>query len=99
MGEETGRKSALRHVNVILFLAVILAISLAPAIALRVFPRETVGYLVDPVLTVLGHGMGSSKEVLTAIWMVTSFVVTIVTASALVVILAGELIRSVRENG
>jgi len=89
----------LRHVKVILLLAVVLAISLAPAIALRLSPRGTAGYLVDPVWTVLGPRVGSSKEALTAIWIVASFVLTIVAACSLLFILARELIRSVRENG
>lgn len=88
----------MRRVKLTLLLAVILAISLAPPLALRLFPRETSGYLVDPLSTILGSRTGYSKETLTAVWIVISFAVAIVTASTLLLVLTGELIRSTRES-
>jgi hypothetical protein len=99
MGEETGRKSALRHVKTIVLLAVILAISLAPTIALRFFPREASALVLEPVWNILGPRTGFPRESLAAIWIVISFVLAIVTASALLLVLAREFVRYVRESG
>jgi len=97
MGEETGRKSALRRVKLTLFLAVILAVSLAPAISFRLFPRETLGFL-EPIWSIVGLRIGFSKEASVAIGIVTSFVVAIVAGSALLFVLVHELTRSMRES-
>ena len=99
MGEETGRKSALRHVKTIVLLAVILTISLTPAIALRIFPRETSALMLEPVWSIIGQRTGFPRESLAAIWIVISFVLAVVTASALLLVLAREFVRYVRESG
>lgn len=98
MGEETGRKSALKHVKAILLLAVILAISLTPAIALRFFPRETSALMLEPFWSILAPRTGLLRESLVAIWIVISFVLAVVTASALLLVLAREFARYVRES-
>jgi len=96
MGEETGRKSPLRHAKTIVFLAVILAVSLAPAIALRFFPRETSALMLAPVWSVIGSRTGFSRENVAAVWFVISFVLATLTASALLLVLVQVLTRSVR---
>ena len=98
MGEETGRKSPLRHANTIALLSVILAVSLAPAIAIKFFPSEASALMLDPVSSAIEAGTGISSESVAAACIMTMFVLTIVTASALVVVLARVLFRSVRGN-
>jgi hypothetical protein len=96
MGEETGRKSPLRHAKTIVFLAVILAISLAPAIILRFFPQETSAYVLDPIWSTVGSRTGFSTESVGSVWIMTSFVLAILSASALLLVVARTLTRSVR---
>jgi hypothetical protein len=96
MGEETGRKSPLRHAKTTVVLAVILAISLAPAIILRFFPRETLAYVLAPVWSAIGSRTGFSTESVASIWIMTSFVVATIAASVLLLVLAHTLIGSVR---
>jgi hypothetical protein len=98
VGEETGRKSPLRHAKTTVFLAVILAVSLAPAITLRFFPRETSAYVLAPVWTAIGSRTGFSTETVASVWIMTSFVLATVTASALLLVLAHELARPVRRG-
>jgi hypothetical protein len=99
MGEETGRKSPLRHAKTIVVLAVILAISLAPAMALRFFPRETSAYVLAPVWSAIGARTGLSTENIASVWIMTSFVLATVTASALLLILARDSVSYVRKSG
>jgi hypothetical protein len=98
MGEETGRKSPLRHAVTIVVLAVILAISLAPAIVLRYFPSETPAYVLTSVWSAIGSRTGFSTESVASVWIITSFVLATITASALLVVIAHELTRSVRRG-
>jgi hypothetical protein len=98
MGEETGRKSALRRVKLIVLLAVIFAVSLAPAISFRLFPRETIGYFLEPIWSIVGSRIGFSKEVSVAVGIVASFVMALITGSALLFVLFSDLTRSVRER-
>jgi CBS-domain-containing membrane protein len=96
MGEEAGRKSPLRHANTIALLAAILAVSLAPAIALRFFPREASASMLAPISGAIASVTGFSSESVAAVLIVTMFVLTTVTASALVLVLARVLFRPVR---
>ena len=89
----------MRHAATIVVLAVILAISLAPAVVLRFFPSETSEYLLAPVWNAIGSRIGFPAESIASVWIVTSFVLATVTASALLVVLARELTRSVRRGG
>jgi uncharacterized membrane protein YeaQ/YmgE (transglycosylase-associated protein family) len=98
MGEEAGRKSALRRVKLRVFLAVIFAASLAPAISFQLFPRETIGYFLEPIWSIVGSRIGFSKEVSVAVGIVSSFVLAVITGSALLFVLFSNLTRSVREN-
>jgi len=98
MGEETGRKSALRRVKLTVLLAVIFAVSLAPAISFRLFPRETVGYFLEPIWSIVGSRIGFSKEVSVAVGIIISFVLAIVTGSTLLFVLLRNFTRSVRES-
>jgi len=98
MGEETGRKSPLRHAKTIVVLAVILAISLTPAIALRFFPRETSALILAPAWTLIESRTGLPRESVAAVWIMISFVLATLTASALLLVLANSLARSVREG-
>ena len=86
----------MRHAKTIVFLAVILAVSLAPAIALRFFPRETSALMLAPVWSVIGSRTGFSRENVAAVWFVISFVLATLTASALLLVLVQVLTRSVR---
>jgi len=88
----------LRRVKLTLLLAVILAISLAPAIGFRFFPRETLGYLLEPTWKIVGSRMGFTREALTAIGIVTSFVLAVVAGSALLLVLVREVTESVRQS-
>ena len=88
----------MRHAATIVVLAVILAISLTPAIVLRFFPSETSEYVLAPVWTAIGSRTGFSTESIASVWIVTSFVLATVTASALLLALARELTRSVRRG-
>jgi hypothetical protein len=96
MGEETGRKSPLRHAETIVLLAVILAVSLTPAIALRFFPRETSALMLAPVSSAIESRTGFSRESVAAVWIIISFVLATLSASALLLVLAHALTRSVR---
>jgi hypothetical protein len=98
MGEETGRKSALRRVKLAVLLAVIFAVSLAPALSFRLFPRETIGYFLEPIWSIVGSRIGFSKEVSVAVGIVASFVMALITGSALLFVLFSDLTRSVRER-
>jgi hypothetical protein len=88
----------LRRVKLTLLLAVILALSLAPAILLRFYPRETVGYLLKPLWNVIESQTGLSAQSTAAIGLVGTFVVAVIAASALLLVLAKEFLRSVRES-
>jgi len=88
----------LRRVKLALLLAVILAISLAPPIGLRLFPRETLGYVLEPAWRIVGSRIGLTKEALTAIGIVTSFILAVVAGSALLLVLIRELTESVRQS-
>jgi hypothetical protein len=96
MGEETGRKSPLRHAKTTVFLAVILAISLAPAIVLRFFPLEALAYVLAPVWSTVGARTGFSTESVASVWIIISFVLATLSASALLLVLVHALTRSVR---
>jgi len=85
----------LRHAKTTVFLAVILAVSLAPAITLRFLPRETSAYVLAPVWTAIGSRIGLSTETVASVWIMTSFVLAIVSASALLLVLTRALTRSV----
>jgi hypothetical protein len=98
MGEETGRKSPLRHAKTTVVLAVILAISLAPAIILRFFPRETLAYMLAPAWSAIASRTGFSTESVASVWIMTSFVLAIITASSLLFVLAHTLASSVRRG-
>jgi hypothetical protein len=99
MGEETGRKSPLRHVKAIVLLAVILAISLTPAITLRFFPRETSAYMLEPLWAILGPRIGFPRESIAAIWIVISFLLAVLSASALLLVLARSFADYGRGSG
>jgi hypothetical protein len=99
MGEETGRKSPLRHAKTIIVLAVILAISLAPAIVLRFFPQEALAYMLAPVWSAIGARTGFPTESVASVWIMTSFVLATVTASALLLVLARDSVGYVRKSG
>ena len=98
MGEETGRKSALRRVKLTVLLAVMFAVSLAPAISFRLFPRETLGYFLEPIWNTVGSRIGFSKEASVAVGILASFVLAIVTGSTLLFVLLRNFTRSVRES-
>jgi len=98
MGEETGRKSALRRVKLTVLLAVIFAVSLSPAISFRLFPREALGYFLEPIWNTVGSRVGFSKEVSVAVGIIISFVLAIVTGSTLLFVLLRNFTRSVRES-
>ena len=89
----------MRHAKTIVVLAVILAISLAPAIGLRFFPLEALGYVLAPVWSAIGARTGFSTESVASVWIMTSFVLATVTASALLLILARDSVRYVRKSG
>ena len=78
----------MRYVKAIVLLAAILAISLTPAIALRFFPRETSAYALDPVWAILGPRTGFPRESIAAIWILISFFLALLSASALLLVLA-----------
>jgi predicted PurR-regulated permease PerM len=88
----------LRHVKLTLLLAVILALSLAPAILLRFYPRETLGYLLNPLSSIIESQTRFSRESIAAFSLVATFVVAVLAASALLLVLAKEVLRSVRES-
>ena len=98
MGEETGRKSALRRVKTIVLLTVIFAVSLAPALSFQLFPRETTGYFLKPIWNIVGSRIGLSKEASVAVGIVASFVLAVITGSALLFVLFSDLTRSVRKS-
>ena len=86
----------MRHAETIAVLAVILAISLAPAIILRFFPKETLAYVLGPVWSAIGSRTGFSTESVASVWIMTSFVVATIAASILLLVLAHSLTSSVR---
>jgi hypothetical protein len=88
----------LRHVKLTLLLAVILALSLGPAILLRLYPLETLGYLLNPLSSIIESQTRFSRESIAAFSLVATFVVAVVAASALLLVLAKEVLRSVRES-
>jgi hypothetical protein len=97
MGEEAGRKSALRRVTALL-LAVILALSLGPAILLRLYPLEMQRYLLNPLGDIVESRTGFSAQPITAISLVAMFVVAIIAASALLLLLSREFFKSMRQS-
>ena len=97
MGEETGRKSALRRVKSIVLLTVIFAVSLAPALSFQLFPRETTGYFLKPIWNIVGSRIGLSKEA-SVVGIVASFVLAVITGSALLFVLFSDLTKSVRKS-
>ena len=86
----------MRHAKTIVLLAVILAISLTPAIILRFFPRETLAYILAPAWSAIGSRTGFPTDSVASVWIVLSFVLAIITASGLLFVLAHTLICSVR---
>jgi hypothetical protein len=88
----------LRHVKLTLLLAVIFALSLAPAMLLRFYPRETLGYLLNPLWGIIESQTGFSRQLTAAFSLMATFVVAVVAASALLLVLAKEVLRSVRES-
>jgi hypothetical protein len=86
----------LRRVKLTLLLAVILALSLAPAMLLRLYPRETLGYLLDPLWGIIESQTGFSGQLAAAISLLATFVVAVLTASALLLVLAKEFFRSMK---
>ena len=88
----------MRHAKTIVFLAVILAISLAPAIALRFFPLEALGYVLAPVWSAIGSRIGFSTESVASVWIMTSFVLATVAGSALLLVMERALTRSQGRN-
>ena len=88
----------MRHAKTIVVLAVILAISLAPAIALRFFPLEALGYVLAPVWSAIGSRIGFSTESVASVWIMTSFVLATVAASALLLVMERALTRSQGRN-
>jgi hypothetical protein len=98
MGEETGRKSALRNVKLTILIAIVFTVSLTPAVGIRFFPDETATYLLEPAWSIFGSRMGLSKEAFKAFGIVTSFLSAIISGSALLFVLFRELARSVRQK-
>ena len=88
----------MRHAKTIVFLAVILAISLAPAIALRFFPLEALAYVLAPIWNAIGSRTGFSTESVASVWIMTSFVLATVAASALLLVIGRALTRSQGRN-
>ena len=88
----------MRHAETIVVLAVILAISLAPAIALRFFPLEALAYVLAPVWSTIGARTGFSTESVASVWIMTSFVLATVAASALLLVLGRAVTRSEGRN-
>ena len=84
----------MRHVKTIVFLAVILAISLGPAIALRFFPLEALAYVLAPVWSAIGSRIGFSTESVASVWILTSFVLATAAASALLLVMGRALTKS-----
>ncbi len=86
----------MRHVGLAAVLAVILALTLIPAVLLRLYPNETLGYVLNPLWESVKSRTGLAGEIAGPIGLVTAFVIAVVAASALSLILVGELFRSVR---
>ena len=86
----------MRHAKTTVVLAVILAISLAPAIILRFFPRETLAYMLAPAWSAIGSRTGFPTDSVASVWIMLSFVLAIITASSLLFVLAHTLTSSVR---
>jgi hypothetical protein len=87
----------LRRVTALL-LAVILALSLTPALLLRFYPRETLGYLLKPLWNIIESQTGLSGQLAAAIGLVGTFIVAVIAAAALLLVLAKEFLGSVRES-
>jgi hypothetical protein len=88
----------LRRVKLTLLLALILALSIAPAILLRLYPRETLEYLLNPLWNTIESQTGFSAQLAAAISLVATFIVAVAAASALLLVLTKEVLRSVRES-
>jgi hypothetical protein len=88
----------LRRVKLTLLLAVILALSLAPAILLRYFPRETVGYMLTPLWKTIEKQTGFSEQFIAAISLLATFIVAITAAAALLLLLVSGFSAITREN-
>jgi len=88
----------LRRVKSIVLLAVIFALSLAPALSFQLFPRETVGYFLEPIWKIVGSRIGFSKEASVAVGIVASFVLAVITGSALLFVSFSDLTKSVRKS-
>ena len=65
---------------------------------LRFYPRETLGYLLNPLWGMIESLTGFSRQSIAAFSIVATFVVAVVAASALSLMLAKEVIRSMREK-
>ncbi len=79
-------------------LAIILALSLGPAVLLRLYPVETLGYLVNPVWHTIESRTGLSAQLAAAISIVATFVIALVAACALLLVLAREFLASARKS-
>ncbi len=88
----------MRHVNLTLLLSVILAITLAPAVLLRYFPNETLRYILNPLWVLIESQTGVPRQLAAAISIVATFIVAVIAASALLLVLAKENLRSVRKD-
>ena len=88
----------MRHARLALLLAVILALSLGPAILLRLYPLETLGYLLNPLWGIIESQTGFSEQSAAPISIVATFVIAVVAASALLLVFAKELLRSARKS-
>jgi hypothetical protein len=98
MGQQAGRKSALRRAKLTVLLTVILALSLAPAILLQQYPRETLEYVFNPFWGAIGLQTGSSLLSIGAIYLIATFIAAVVAAAALAIVITDELWRSVRQR-
>lgn len=88
----------MRRAKLTLLLAAILALSLAPAILLQLYPRETLEYIFNPFWGAIGSQTGSSVQSISAIDLVATFIVAVIAATALSIVLTKELLRSLRES-
>jgi hypothetical protein len=79
----------LRHAKTIVALTVILAVSLAPAITLRFFRREAISSAIE-------SRTGFPGESVAAVWVLISFIIATLIASALMVVLARAVTKSAR---
>lgn len=88
----------MRNVKRAVLLAIVLAISLTPAIGIRLFPQETATFLLEPAWSILGSRLGLAKEAFKAIGIVATFLLVVISGSALLLVLFRELARSVRQS-